>query len=87
MAREVTAQGGHGVRLGVTIFLYDFEGPAQDGAALLGLEDGDEVTENGAALAFAFWRWEVFGHVNGLPDVAELVEKAALFRRVEVDGG
>ena len=78
--------GCHRFRLGLAILLHDLEGPAQDGGTLLGLKDGDEIAVNGAALAFAFVGGEFLGHVNGLPAVAELVEQAALFGGIEVDG-
>jgi hypothetical protein len=73
---KVAAQGGHGLGLGVTIFLHDLEGAAQDRAALLRLKDGDKVAEDTAALAFAFEGGQVIDQANGLPDVAELVEGA-----------
>ena len=82
---EVTAQGGHSFGLAIAVVLHNLEGSAQDGGTLLGLKDGNEVAVDSAALAFAFWQREVFGDANGMPNVAELVEEAALLSRVKVD--
>jgi len=83
---EVAAEGGHGFGLAGAVLLHDAQGAVQDGAALLGLEDGDEVAEDGAALAFTYGRWQVVRHVNGAPDVAKFVKEAALFGSVEMNG-
>ena len=84
---EVAPEGGDGVGLGRAIFLEDLEGAAQNGGALFGLKDCDEIAVNGAALAAAFGGGEVVVDANGLPDIAELMEEAALFDGVKVDGG
>ena len=84
---EVASEGGDGVGLGRAIFLQDLEGATQDGGTLFGLKDGDEIAVDGAALAHTFVPREVLGHANGLPDVAQLVEQAALFDGIKVDRG
>jgi hypothetical protein len=83
---KVAPQGRHGLGLRVPVLLDDLERPAQDGAALLRMEDGDEVPEDPLALPLALLAREFFRHADSLPDVAQFVEEAALFGSLEMLG-
>mgnify|MGYP001827654431 CR=1 FL=1 len=83
---EVTAQGGDSLRLGVTIGAGDFQVAAQNGIMAVSLPDGVEVFEDSFAMSTALLSGKVIGQADGVVEVAELVEEAALILSAEVDG-
>src|SRR5512139_4097019 len=83
---EVGAEKVHGLGLGAAIVADDVAIALEHRGETLGLPDVMEVAENGFALAALFLAGEVFAaDADGVVEVAQLVEEAALFGGAEVD--